>query len=56
MTLHLEVTHLAFGTMFTDHDEDTIENTFLVVFNSGVTDHQFNEIFVSSMAPTFTVG
>lgn len=56
MTLQQEVTHLAFGMTFTDHDEDTEESTFLVVFSSGVMDHQFNEIIVSSMAPSFTVG
>ncbi|XP_045124282.1 uncharacterized protein LOC123512112 isoform X3 [Portunus trituberculatus] len=56
MTLQQEVTHLAFGTTFTDHDEATVENTFLVIFSSGATDQQFNEIIVSSMAPTFTVG
>lgn len=56
MTLQQEVTHLAFGTTFTDHDEATVENTFLVIFSSSTTDQQFNEIIVSSMAPTFTVG
>ncbi|XP_050714073.1 uncharacterized protein LOC126997069 isoform X2 [Eriocheir sinensis] len=56
MTLQQEVTHLAFGTTFTDHDEATEESTFLVVFSSGVMDHQFNEIIVSSMAPSFSVG
>ncbi|XP_063885132.1 uncharacterized protein LOC135113643 [Scylla paramamosain] len=56
MTLQQEVTHLAFGTTFTDHDEATVENAFLVIFSRGTTDQQFNEIIVSSMAPTFTVG